>query len=236
MKSIPRLLVLALLLGAAPAAQSQNVQVTPAPAAGTVFVVTYIDVALASVPQAIGLLRQYRDELRTSGNAGADIYEELGRPYRFAITEQWKDRATFDAHKAGPEATQLMAGLKDIRTAPTDSYVFEGYSVSTVKNPPGGRGRAYGISRFEIPAARLAAFGALVKPYIETSRAEHGELRFDVLQELKPHQNRVTILDWWGDPQDYENHRSSPAAQKFREGLAPTLIGSYDDRLYGKFD
>jgi quinol monooxygenase YgiN len=235
MKSIQPFLLSALLsLCVASEASSQNA--ASAPPQSAIYVVTYIDVSLASVPRAIGLLQQYHDKLAQSGNANVDLCEELGRPDHFAIVETWPDRASFDAHKSGPEATQLLAGLKDMQSAPPDSRILQGFAVGPARPPGGGRAKVYMISRFEIPAARLADFGAMTKPYVAASRTDQGGMRFDILQELNPRQNQLTIYESWSNPQDFETHRISAPVQKFRDGLAPMLIGSYDDRLYGKFN
>ncbi len=240
MKSIPRTLLSALLLfGIAPGAQSQNAApaVTPAPPQSTVHVITYIDVSVAAVPRAAGVLRQYRDAARAeSGNTGVDLYQELGRASHFAVNEQWQDQASFDAHKRANAATQLLAALKEVQSAPPDNHIFQGYSVGPVRPPGQGNAKVYGMSHFEIPAARLADFGTLAKPFADMSRMDRGGMRFDILQESNPRQNQLTIFESWASPQDFEAHRISASVQKFRESLAPMLTGPYDDRFYGKFN
>lgn len=238
MKSMQRILLIVLLsFSVAPGAQSQNLPPGPAPDESAVYVVTYIEVTAMSVPRAIGPLLQYREAVRAEfGNSSVDLYQELGRPYRFAIYEQFQDRATFEAHKLGNATTQLLVGLKDIQSAPPDSRAFQGFAVGPVRPPGGGRAKIYSISHIEIPAARLADFGALARPFVETSRTDPGGMRFDVLQELDPRQNQLTVFESWSSPQDFEAHRISAHVQQFREGLAPMLIGLYEDRLYGIFD
>ena len=131
MKSIPCMVLSALLLfGIAPGAFAANAPLPsiPAPPASAVFVVTYIDVSEVSVPRAIGLFRRYQAD----SGANVDLYEELGRSYRFAITETWQDKAAYEAHKSSPAVTQLLAGLKDMQSAPPDSHVLQGISVGPV--------------------------------------------------------------------------------------------------------
>lgn len=238
MKSIQHILLMgSLLFGVSLGAQSQTLTPDPAPVESAVYVVTYIEISAMSVPQAIGLLLPYRDAGRAeSGNSSIDLHQEVGRPYHFAIYEQWQDRAAFDAHQQGPAATQLLVGLKDIQSAPPESRVFQGFAVGPVRPPGPGRAQVYSISQIEVPVARLAEFRALVTPLVETSRTDGGGMRFDVLQELNPRQNQLTVLESWSNPQAYEAHRTSAHVQRFREGLAPMLIGLYDDRLYGIFD
>lgn len=236
MKSIRSVLWLALFLfGAAPGAQSQPASPTPAPPPSAVFVVTHIGVSAAGIPDAIGLLGRYRDALAQAGTPNVDLYQELGRPDRFAIVEQWQDRPALDAKRPGA-AAMLAAGLKDIQSAPPDSQIFQGFSVAPIRPPGGGRAKVHGLSHFEIPAARLTEFDALVKPYLEASRTDAGGMRFDLLKGQGPRQNQFTIVESWSNPQDFESHRNSAPVKKFREGLAPMLTGPFDDRLYGKFN
>ena len=242
MKSIQRLLLSAVLsLGFATLAQGQNTAPPPAPAPppppGTVHVITYIDVPAAAASRAAGVLKQYRDGSKAeAGNLSLEMYQELNRTHRFAIDEQWRDKQAFEAHKAGNATAQFLSGLKALKAAPVDSRVFQGVLLGPVKPRAGGNGQVYGISRFQIPAARMAEFSALAKPYVETSRPEKGAMRFDVLQEMSPRESFVTVFETWNLLSDFEVHRLSAHDQKFREGLAPMTIGGVDDRFYGKFN
>jgi quinol monooxygenase YgiN len=237
MKSIRRILLSALLLLGVPyGAQGQNAAEPSLPPKNAAFVVTYIDVALAAAPRAIGLLQQYRDALAAAGNSSVELYQRLGQPDQFVIAEQWPDRATFDVQKTGQAATQLFARLKDMESEPPDSHVFQGYAIGPVRAPTGGRARVWRVSHFEIAAARLAEFDTLAKPFVEASRNDPGLIRFDILQESNPRQNQFAIIEGWSSPQAAEAHRISAHAEKFREGLAPMQVAPFDDRLYGKFN
>jgi quinol monooxygenase YgiN len=236
MNSIRRILMSVLLLLIVPyGAQSQNAA-QPLPSRDAVFVVTYVDVALAAAPRAIGLLQQYHDALATALNSSVDLYQRLGQPDQFVIAEQWPDRASFDAQRTGQAATQLFARLKDIESSPPDGHVFQGYAIGPVKAPTGGRARVWRFTHFEITAARLSEFEMVAKPFVEASRNDPGLIRFDILQESNPRQNQFAIVEGWSSPQAAEAHRISAHAEKFREGLASMLVAPFDDRLYGKFN
>jgi len=207
---------------------------TPAAPPGTVNVVTFVDVSVASIPRAIGLLRTYRDATAKAGISTIDLYQELGRPHRFAINEQWKDQASYDSQLQGPAATQLRTALKAMQIAPPESHMFQGFAVGPVRPVAGGRAQVYGICYFEIAAPRLAEFGNLVRPYADAGRKDDGGMRLDFLQEASPRQSHILLFSSWNGPDEHEAHRTSAHAQKFRENLAPLLNGSFDDRLYGK--
>lgn len=229
-----RCVLMFLLLATGVAHAGEDRAPTPAAPAGTVNVVTFVDVSTASIPRAIGLLRTYRDATAKAGISAIDLYQELGRPYRFAINEQWKDQASYDSQRQGLAATQLLAALKAMQSAPPESHVFQGYAVGPVRPVAGGRAQVYGICYFEIEAARLADFGNLVRPYVDAGRKDEGGMRLDFLQEANPRQTHILLFSSWNGPDEHEAHRISAHAQRFRESLAPLLSGSFDDRLYGK--
>lgn len=227
--------VLTFLLLAAGAAHAGEARApTPAAPPGTVNVITFVDVSTASIPRAIGLLRTYRDATAKAGVVAVDLYQELGRPYRFAINEQWKDRASYDAERQGQATAQFLTALKSVQSAPPESHVFQGFAVGPVSPVAGGRAQVYGISYFEIDLARVADLTNLVRPFADAGRKDEGGMRLDFLQEVAPRQNHILLFSSWNGPDEHETHRTSAHAQRFREGLAPLLTGAFDDRLYGK--
>lgn len=235
MKSIQHLLIGALLvLGLSAAAPEAP---TPAPGPATVHVVSFVEFGEAAIPRAVGVLRQYRNAARAeTGSGGAELFQEIGRPYRFIINEAWRDRAAYDAHARGAAATQFAAGLKPLQSAPAEIHVLQGLSVGPEKPPGPGRAKLLGIAQLEIPAARMAEFSGLARTLADASRNDGGSMRFDVLQEAAPRQNRILIFESWSSPEDYEAHRIAAHTQRFRESVAAMLTGAYDDRFYGKFD
>src|SRR4051812_13746931 len=135
MKRIERICVsLVLLVGLAAAGAEPPI---PAPGPNTVHVVSFVEVSQAAIPRAVGVVRQYRDAARKeSGSGGAELFQEIGRPYRFVVNEAWTDQASFDAHRRSGAATQFAAGLKAMQTAPVESHVLRNLGVGP-ENPPG---------------------------------------------------------------------------------------------------
>jgi quinol monooxygenase YgiN len=233
MKIIGRLTVAALcaLLLSGAAAEPEG----PLPAAA-VETVTYIDVALARSAVVAGLLRRYRDAVREEdGNLGAELYQEIGSAYHFVIDEQWRDRASLDAHAKGVVLMQLRAALQEAQNAPPDSHVFEPYDVAPVRPRGGGQATVYGITHVEIAPVQAAAFRTLAADYARASRADGGGMRFDVLKETGS-ETRFMLFESWTAPRDFEAHRTAAHARHFREALAPIGTGYYEDRLFGKFN
>ena len=234
MRSLP-FIFLSLLLSVAVAHAAAN-QTEATPTAPTAInVVTFVDVTEAAIPRAIGLLRQYREQLAGPATA-IDLYQDIGRPYRFAINEQWRDREAFDAHQRGNAPAQLLTALSSLQSAPPETHILQPHSVAPERPPGGGRAKLFVISRFEVMPARLTELEALLRPLADASRRDEEGMRFDVLRAMPPRQTQVTILESWSNPEGFEAHRIAPHVQNFRAGLAPMLAGSYDERLYGKFD
>ena len=78
----------------------------PAPPEGPRTVVTYLEVAPASDKEAAALLVKYRDATRRDGgNTGADVFQQNGRPGHFVVVEQWRDDASWKAHRGLPHDT-----------------------------------------------------------------------------------------------------------------------------------
>src|ERR1700758_4557253 len=73
---------------------------------GPVFVVRYFEVAPAAAAKTAALAGKYAEASRKSeGNTAFDVFEEIGRPGRFAIYEAWRDRKALDAHDAASPTT-----------------------------------------------------------------------------------------------------------------------------------
>ena len=235
------ILLLGVCIPLSAAFAAQDEEPTPAAPETTVHVVTYIEVKTNAVPHAIGMLLQYRNAGRDeAGNAVFDLHQEVGRPYRFAVYEQWQSQAALTAHEQGAAATRLLSGLAEIQSALPNRRILAGFAVGPVRPQGGGRAQVYGISRFEIPLAQIAAFRATMASFLEASRNEPGGMRFDILEEEDSQSGLqlvgLTLVESWNNPGNFEDHRSSNQFVQFREALAPLVVGLYQDRLYGGFD
>jgi quinol monooxygenase YgiN len=179
-------------------------------------------------------LKHYSDAV--SASAMVELYQELDRADHFVIVAQWPDQAAYAAQKSGAAATELAGALKTLQSAPPDTHVFQVYSSGPLHLPMGGRARLYGIGEFEVAAGKTGDVAAMLTPLADMSREDPGEMRYDILQEEAPRQNRFVILDAWSSPQDFEKHRTASHMVKFRDGLAPLMTAAFEDRVYGKFN
>jgi len=84
---------------------------------GPVYIVTYFDVAPTAAQQSLTIARQFAEASRKEdGNAGFEVFEEIGRPSRFAILEVWRDKKASDAHNAGVAATEFRDKLPPLNS------------------------------------------------------------------------------------------------------------------------
>ena len=208
----------------------------PVPNDVTVHVVTAVDVSPASAPQALAALRRYRDAARAAaGNLGADVLQGATAPQRFAVTEQWRDRMAYDAHKAGAASAQLAQALGPIQAAAPQTGLFRGLVVAAQNRPGAGR-NVHAISRFAIIPARASDYGEMASALGVASRAEAGVVRYDIVQGVDADKDKFAILELWSTPQQYETHRTSAHVMRFKEQVARLLDSMIEETLYNRIN
>ena len=216
------------------AAPSQAQTATPAakPAEGPVHIVTYVDIANSSSIKASEILKRYRDAARKqAANLGVDVYQEIGRVGRFAISEGWRDAKAFDANAAAEHTKQLSTALTPLQVAPPDQRRHDAYAMSPTPastTPPAG---VIVMTHVDVPPPLLAELEPLLKAVAEASRKEPGALGFNVLQQTS-RKNHFTTVEAWQSVKAVDTHNSGSAARQFRDKLGPMLGALYDQRLY----
>src|SRR5262245_12455517 len=77
-----------------------NAQVPPAPPPipdGPRYIVTYLEVLPTAKAEALKLVRQFRDTMRSEpGNLRAEALQRLGQAHQLAFLEAWQDPAAAD--------------------------------------------------------------------------------------------------------------------------------------------
>src|SRR2546425_10639537 len=143
------------------------------------YAVSYIEVMASANAKAIGALRQYRDASRKQeGYVRLELFEQVGRPDRFAVIETWRDQKTFDAHAAVAQKP-LLDTLQPIRVSGYDQRPYKTLTVGPAPPATSSRG-IFGIAHVGVtPAPRVPP---LLNRLAEASRHDEGNVRFDVLQ------------------------------------------------------
>ena len=73
---------------------------------------------------------------------------------------------------------------------------------------------------------------AAVKLVAEAARKGEGNLRYDVVQSVKPPLSHMTLFAAWQSRKDFDAYEKSAYGRRFRDTVGPLLGSPFDDRLY----
>jgi quinol monooxygenase YgiN len=195
-----------------------------------VYAVTYFDIVPTDFEKAVEILRAFAAGTRKEdGNVEFTLLDEIGRGGRMAIVEAWRDKAAFDAH--GPATKALADKLQSFIAAPFDTRQFLPLSIAP---PPADAklGTAmWVLTHVDVFPAGKDEVAALVKSFVEDSRKDKGEQRFDALV-WDGHPNHFHLIEAWTDHIAREAHAYSAHTKTFRAKLVPFEGALYDERLY----
>jgi quinol monooxygenase YgiN len=195
------------------------------------YVVSYVEVMSSSIAEATTLFRQYREASRLDpGNLRIEVVQQTGRPDHFAVVELWRDESALDAHQRAVHTRQFRDGLERLRVSPYDERLHSGLTVART-SPAVAPGAIYVVTHADaIPTGKDEAVGLLTR-WAEASRAESGNLRFEVLQQTS-RQNHFTVVELWTDRRALESHAMSARARQFRDSFQVLSGALWDERLY----
>ena len=92
-----------------------------------------------------------------------------------------------------------------------------------------GQASVFAIAYIEIKPSSSSQAEKLLRAYAAESRAESGNLRFQVLQRIgRP--NHFAILDAWENLQAQDDHSATTHTKTFRDSLETLLYSPYDER------
>ena len=213
-----------------------HAQVDPPPDRGPLYVVTYVEVAPNAIPATTETLRQYRAmSRREAGATDVQLYQEIGQPNRFLVTETWRQKADYDTHARAASSTQATAKLNAVQYGPPDIRLHRAFGVGAsglAANAALPNGSVLVMSHLDVAPPLFATMQPALQPYVEASRKDRGMLRFDLLQHVEPRQNHITVLETWGSTAAMEAHRAAAHTKTFRTRLHPILGALYDERVY----
>jgi quinol monooxygenase YgiN len=193
----------------------------------SVYVVTYLDAAPPEAAQTAALVRQHAQASRKeAGNEAFDVFEEIGRPNRFAILEAWRDKAAYDAHGAASPTAGFRDKLQPLLIGGTGIRMFGPLSVAPPSGEPGADA-VYVLTHVDVfPAGKDQAVD-LVKVLAEAARKDPGNLWFDVLQQ-DGRPNHFTLFEGWRDHKAFEASIMAGHNKDFRQKLNPLECALYD--------
>jgi quinol monooxygenase YgiN len=200
-------------------------------APGPVYTVTYFEVSASATEHTAAIARQYAEtSLKEPGNAGFEVFEEIGRPSRFAMFEVWHDKAAAAAHAAVASSSGFRDQLQATLTGPFEIRTFDGLSVAGPTGR-GGRQAVYVLTHVDVFPAGKDQAATLVKDLANTGRKSAGNLWFDVLRQ-QGHPNHFTLVEAWADRKAFDASLMSAQTRDFRQKVTPLEGALYDERLY----
>ncbi len=202
-----------------------------APDAGTMYVVTYVELKPTASADAATLLKAYRDALRQGdGNLRAEVLRHTSRPGQFVVLSAWKDQKAFEAQRDAARNKELRERLQALRNSPADDRIHVALSVGA-----DGGSRATGglnvVTHVDVVPPRKDDAVALLKALGDASRKDEGSLRYEVVQQTN-RPNHFTVIESWKSREAFEAHGMAPHVREFRDKLAPMSGALYDERLY----
>jgi quinol monooxygenase YgiN len=219
---IPAAVILA--LAAQRPAEAENL------GAGSVYEVSYFETAVADIAATAQLARAFAAATRKEpGNAGCGVFQEIGRPSRFAIFSAWQNSAAADVHGSAATTTGFRDQLRPMLVGPFETRTFAGFSMA-----PGRAGDAaavYVLTHVDVFPGGTEEAAALVKALAEAGRQMPGNLLFDVVQ-VDGHPNHFTLVSGWRDRAAFDASLTAAPTKDFRRRLTPLEGALYDERLY----
>jgi quinol monooxygenase YgiN len=225
MRAFCGMLIAAATMAVAPVAMAQ------APAEGTAYVVTYIEVVPSAEREAAGLLKQVAAASRKeAGNQRYDILQRLDRKNQFVILEAWSDLKAAEAHAGGGALKQFKDKLKPLQASFYDERPSNGIAVA----PPSGsasKGAVYAVTHVDVTPPNKDDCIAMLKKLADDARKEPSSVQFEAWQQNN-RANHFTVTEIWKNRASVDGHISAGATKDFREKLGPMSGALYDERLY----
>jgi quinol monooxygenase YgiN len=196
-----------------------------------IYVVSYFDVAPTATVETATLLRQYTEAAREeAGNLSLEAFEEIGRPNRFAILDEWRDKPALEAHGAAASTSGFRDKLKPLLISGTGARLLSAFSVAAPAGQPGS-GTVYVLTHVDVPPPQKDQMIELQKAFAAAARKDDGNLWFDVLQQ-NDRPNHFTLYEGWRDRKAFDTSIAAAHTKDFRQKLNPLEGALYDERLY----
>ncbi len=195
-----------------------------------IYVVSYIEIAPASVPEARKLLLGYVAEARKARDAvQIEALQRISDPGHFALIEQCWSPAAKQAFAATDPATRFRAVLGPLQSAGYDERIHGALSVGLAQPISGDP--VFFLTHVDIIPTAVDSGTVEVKEFVERGRAAPGNRRFDDLVQLS-RKNHFTVVESWDSQADKDAWISTEMARAFREELRQISGGLYDERAY----
>jgi quinol monooxygenase YgiN len=202
----------------------------PPPLPGPASTVAYVDILPASRAQAIDEFRKYRDASRKeAGFVGMDVFEQVRRGAYFVVIETWSNATALETHAKAPHTASMVSAIQRLATS---GYDQRPYGTLTSAPPRAGNPQAvHVVTHVDTVPAQRSDPSAMLKSLAEKSRAEAGNLRFDVLQH-QMRRNHFTIVESWENPAAADAHAAAAHTKQYRLEIQPLSGSPLDERTF----
>jgi quinol monooxygenase YgiN len=211
------------------ASQAAGGQAPDASAAGGAFAVAYVETQTAEAARGRAALERYRDSLqRQAGCLGIELFEQAGRPGHFAVLEHWRDAAALDARDAAAKG-ELMQALEPLRVSGYDERPYKPLALGPMESANARVTGMFVITHVDV--APNPDVPPLLSQHAAASRAERGNLRFDVVQHTM-RGNHFTVVEHWASQAALDAHVAAAHTRAYRDALQPFTGSPLDERVY----
>ena len=219
------------MLIAAAAAVVAPAVMAQAPAEGTSYVVTYIEVVPSAEREAAGLLKEVAAASRKeAGNQRYDILQRIDRENQFVILEAWTDPKAAEVHAGGSVLKQFKDKLNPLQAGFYDERPSIGIAVAPSPAPV-SEGAIYVVTHVDVAPPRKDDCIALLTKLAEDTRKEPNAEGFGAWQQTN-RTNHFTVTEMWKNRAAQAAHVAAASTRDFREKLGPMSGALYDERLY----
>jgi quinol monooxygenase YgiN len=197
---------------------------------GNCFIVTYVEVAPASVGAAAALVRQRVDGSRKDdGNVRAEVFQRSAPSNQFVLVGVWRDLAAFEKSRDGAASKDILGKLAPHLIAGVDTRIHNALigGADTAR----GQGTVFVVTHIDVPPPNKDACIALVEAQVAAARKDVGCVRFEVFQQAdRP--NHFSAVEAWTDRAAFDAHIVNGHTRDFRMKLTPLSGALYDERIY----
>jgi quinol monooxygenase YgiN len=199
-------------------------------AAQPVYIVSYVEIAPSSAPDARKLILGYMaDAKQAPGAVQIDALVRLSDPSHFGLIELWQSQSAKQAFAATDPAVKFRATLAPLQSAAYDERIHGAFSVGPMT--PASADPVVIMTHVDIIPTQVEPGTAMVKAFVEQGRGTAGNRRFDDLIQSS-RKNHFTIVESWDAAADKSAWISTPVARTFRQQLQSISGGLYDERAY----
>ena len=194
----------------------------------TLYVVSYLEATAASQGRVATMLKELAGASRKEGAVRFEALQRVPESNQFLLLEIWKDQRAFDMHNGAAHTKSFREQVIPLLIAPIDERLCVATMVAPLRV---SRGTVYVVTHIDVPGTSRDEALKLMKPFIDQTRGERGNVRFDLTHQ-ENRTNHFTAIEAWSDQKSADAHELATHTQTFRREITPLLGALYDRRWY----